>query len=85
NGNVIGTGTVGADGTFEVTLTTPQINGETLSATLTDAAGNVSAPTTVDAGDSTAPAAPTDLVVSADGTTVSGKGEPETTVTIKDA
>ncbi|WP_414913701.1 Ig-like domain-containing protein, partial [Pseudomonas sp. IT-P258] len=85
NGNVIGTGTVGADGTFEVTLTTPQINGETLSATLTDAAGNVSAPITVDAGDSTAPAAPTDLVVSTDGTTVSGKGEPETTVTIKDA
>ncbi|MBK5519013.1 Ig-like domain-containing protein [Pseudomonas sp. TH10] len=85
NGNVIGTGTVGADGTFAVTLNTPQTNGESLSATLTDAAGNVSAPASVDAGDSTAPAAPTDLSVSADGTTVTGKGEPNTTVTIKDA
>ena len=85
NGNVIGTGTVGADGTFQVTLTTPQTNGETLTATLTDAAGNVSAPASVDAGDTTAPAAPTDLSISADGATVSGKGEPNTTVTIKNA
>ena len=84
-GNTIGTGHVGADGNFAVNLDHPQVNGETLDVTLTDAAGNVSVPTQVDAGDTTAPDAPTELAVSADGTTVSGKGEPNTTVTIKDA
>ena len=85
NGRVIGTGTVGADGNFQVNLDTPQTNGETVEVSLTDASGNVSAPGTITAGDTTAPAAPSDLAVSADGSTISGKGEPNTTVTIKDA
>ncbi|NWC55215.1 hypothetical protein HX799_29140, partial [Pseudomonas tolaasii] len=84
NGNVIGTGTVGADGNFQVTLTTPQTNGETLNVVLKDVAGNESPASPVVAGDTTAPAAPTDLTISADGATVSGKGEPNTAVTIKD-
>ncbi|MCU1728344.1 Ig-like domain-containing protein, partial [Pseudomonas sp. 7P_10.2_Bac1] len=83
-GNVIGSGTVGADGNFEVTLDTAQTNGETLEVTLTDAAGNISAATPVQAGDTTAPEAPTGLVVSEDGLTVTGKGEPGSTITIKD-
>ncbi|MFC4953601.1 Ig-like domain-containing protein, partial [Acinetobacter puyangensis] len=39
---------------------------------------------TKDSKDTTAPSAPTDVAVSADGTKVTGKGEPGTTVTVKD-
>ncbi|WP_143479457.1 Ig-like domain-containing protein, partial [Pseudomonas fluorescens] len=84
DGNVIGSGTVGSDGTFQVTLNTPQTNGETLSVALKDAAGNESPASPVVAGDTTAPSAPTDLTLSTDGSTLSGKGEPNTAVTIKD-
>ena len=84
DGNVIGTGTVGDDGSFQVTLNTPQTNGETLSVILKDAAGNESPASPVVAGDTTAPSAPTDLALSTDGATLSGKGEPNATVTIKD-
>ena len=84
-GNVIGTGTVGADGTFSITLETAQTNGETLNVTLTDKAGNISQVGSVVAGDTTAPEAPTGLGVSADGLTLSGKGEVGSTVTVKDA
>ncbi|MGE8348118.1 Ig-like domain-containing protein, partial [Pseudomonas helleri] len=84
-GNVIGTGTVGADGTFSITLETAQTNGETLGVTLTDKAGNISQVGSVKAGDTTAPEAPTGLGVSADGLTLSGKGEVGSTVTVKDA
>ncbi|MDP9030552.1 MAG: Ig-like domain-containing protein, partial [Pseudomonadota bacterium] len=84
-GNVLGTGTVGTDGNFQVNLDKPQTNGETLQVVLKDAAGQESQPASVVAGDTTAPAAPNGLAVSADGTTVSGKGEPNSTVIIKDA
>ena len=84
-GAVIGSGPVGADGSFEITLDAAQTNGETLNVTLTDKAGNVSAITPVVAGDTTAPAAPTDLAVSIDGLTLTGKGEAGSTVTVKDA
>ncbi|MQT58258.1 BapA prefix-like domain-containing protein, partial [Pseudomonas sp. FSL R10-0399] len=84
-GAVIGSGPVGADGSFEITLDTAQTNGETLNVTLTDKVGNVSAITPVVAGDTTAPAAPTDLAVSIDGLTLTGKGEAGSTVTVKDA
>src|SRR5690606_12229461 len=50
-GNEIGTGTVGDDGTFEVTLDEPQTNGEELEVTLSDAAGNESDPAEVTAPD----------------------------------
>ncbi|MGP4955711.1 BapA/Bap/LapF family large adhesin [Pseudomonas helleri] len=84
-GVVIGSGPVGADGSFEITLDAAQINGETLNVTLTDKAGNISAVTPVIAGDTTAPEAPTELAVSVDGLTLSGKGEVGSTVTVKDA
>jgi VCBS repeat-containing protein len=84
-GVAIGTGVVGADGSFSATLNTPQKNGELLNVTLTDKAGNVSLPAPVLAGDTTAPAAPTNLSVSVDGLVLNGKGEPGSTVTVKNA
>lgn len=59
NGNVIGTGKTGSDGNFTVSLGTPLINGEHVTATATDAAGNTSQSATVTAPDLTAPDAPT--------------------------
>ncbi|MQT71370.1 adhesin, partial [Pseudomonas sp. FSL R10-0071] len=84
-GAVIGSGPVEADGTFTIALDTAQTNGETLNVTLTDKTGNVSVVTPVIAGDTTAPVAPTELVVSADGLTLSGKGEAGSTVIVKNA
>lgn len=59
NGNVIGAGKTGSDGNFTVSLGTPLINGEHVTATATDAAGNTSQSATVTAPDLTAPDAPT--------------------------
>ncbi|MFE8101468.1 Ig-like domain-containing protein [Brenneria goodwinii] len=84
-GNVLGSVTAGEDGSFSVPLTPVQTNGEAVTVTVTDAAGNVSAPTTATAPDLTAPAAPADLLVAADGTSVSGSAETGSTVTITDA
>lgn len=82
-GEVIGRGTVGANGSYSVTLDQPRTNGERLSVNQTDAAGNASPATQVSAPDSTAPGAPT-LAISPDGTTVTGTGEPGATVTVRD-
>ncbi|EIK93446.1 hypothetical protein PMM47T1_26677, partial [Pseudomonas sp. M47T1] len=84
-GNVLGTGTVGSDGSFQVTLGDAQANGQTLTVTLTDAAGNASAPGSLTAADTTAPDAPTGLAVSADGNALTGTGEPGSTITVKAA
>ncbi|AYN09065.1 adhesin [Pseudomonas putida] len=84
-GNLIGSGTVGADGNFNVTLNAPQINSENLDVTLTDAAGNVSAPGTVTAPDATAPLAPTDLAIDEQGNTLTGRAEPGSTVSVRGA
>ncbi|MCO1620805.1 Ig-like domain-containing protein, partial [Pseudomonas putida] len=84
-GNLVGSGTVGADGNFDVTLSAPQINSENLDITLTDAAGNVSAPGTVTAPDATAPLAPTDLAINEQGTTLTGRAEPGSTVSVRGA
>ncbi|MGE8313832.1 MAG: Ig-like domain-containing protein, partial [Pseudomonas putida] len=82
-GNLIGSGTVSADGSFNVTLNPPQINSENLEVTLTDGAGNVSAPGTVTAPDATAPLAPTDLAINEQGTTLTGRAEPGSTVSVR--
>ena len=58
NGNVIGTGKTGSDGNFTVSLGTPLTNGEEVTATATDNAGNTSPGTTLNAPDITAPDAP---------------------------
>ncbi|WP_062382259.1 BapA/Bap/LapF family large adhesin [Pseudomonas abietaniphila] len=84
-GNVLGTGTVGNDGRFQVVLNAPQTNGQALDVTLTDAAGNVSAPGSLIATDTTAPTAPGNLTLSADGQSLSGTGEAGSNVVIRDA
>src|SRR5690606_30728164 len=81
----------GADGNFTVTLDPALTNGEDVTVTATDKAGNSSPEAIVTAPDTTAPDAPTDLEVNntedADGnttTTVTGKGEPGANVIITD-
>ncbi|MQG93681.1 BapA/Bap/LapF family large adhesin [Pseudomonas sp. MN1F] len=81
-GNLIGSGTVNADGSFDVALNSPQGNGENLGVSLTDAAGNTSQPGAVTAPDFTAPTAPTELVINAPGNTLTGRAEPGSTVQV---
>ncbi|HHJ1300623.1 TPA: Ig-like domain-containing protein, partial [Pseudomonas sp. H2] len=83
-GNVLATGTVGADGTFVIALDPAVIDGSTLQVTLTDAAGNVSPPGSVASQDLLPPAQPTDLAL-AEGVTLTGRGEPGATVQVRDA
>ncbi|NWP89667.1 hypothetical protein GY985_24975, partial [Escherichia coli] len=77
------TGHVAGDGSFTITLATPQANGGTVSATQADAAGNVSPPGTALAPDITPPAAPV-ATLDATGAVVSGTGEPGATVVVRD-
>ncbi|MEH0834271.1 BapA/Bap/LapF family large adhesin, partial [Pectobacterium cacticida] len=85
NGTTLGSAAANADGSFTISLTPALLNGESITATATDAAGNVSAPTTTTAPDITAPDAPANLAIAEDGTTVSGNAEPGSTVTVTDA
>ncbi|WP_272905092.1 BapA/Bap/LapF family large adhesin [Pseudomonas petrae] len=85
SGNVLGSGVAGANGVFQVNLSSPQLNGQNLSVTATDAAGNVSAAAPYQAADTTAPAAASNLAVSADGLTLGGTGEAGATVVVRDA
>ncbi|WP_241651126.1 Ig-like domain-containing protein, partial [Rosenbergiella nectarea] len=71
-----------ADGTFSVTLATPQTNGQILSVVSTDTAGNASDAANVTAKDTTAPTEPSGIQLSDDGKTISGKGEVGSTVTV---
>ncbi|AIT06636.1 hypothetical protein MC45_09940 [Sphingomonas taxi] len=82
-GTVLGIALVAADGSYTVTLSTPQANGGALSVSQSDAAGNVSPTVAVAAPDITAPAAPT-VAVDGTGTVVTGTGEPGARVTITD-
>ena len=84
-GTIIGTTTTDADGDFTATLVPPQTNGEHLVANATDAAGNTSGNTAVTAPDSTAPDAPTGVIVAGDGGSVSGHAEIGSTITVKDS
>ncbi|SQC91456.1 Uncharacterised protein [Cedecea neteri] len=63
----------------------PQLNGQTLLVTATDAATNTSLPATVVAQDHTPPVAPTNLLVNEDGTVLTGKAEAGSTVKVTDA
>ncbi len=58
NGNPLGNGQAGDDGSFSVTITPAQTNGETLEVTATDKAGNTGPEAPVDAPDSTPPVVP---------------------------
>ncbi|GAB7528309.1 hypothetical protein PS3A_07170 [Pseudomonas sp. 3A(2025)] len=81
-GAVLGSGVVRVDGTFQITLNTPQLNGEQLAVTLTDAAGNVSPVAAFTAQDSIAPLVLSNLVFASDGVTITGRGEPGATVRV---
>ncbi|WP_040342836.1 Ig-like domain-containing protein, partial [Brenneria sp. EniD312] len=76
---------VDTDGSWRVTPEDLLTNGETVSVVVTDPAGNTSTAVIVTAPDTTAPAAPADLLVAEDGSSVSGSAEPGSTVTISDA
>ena len=85
NGGLLGSAVVGSDGRFTVPLSSPQNNGQTLIVDQTDPAGNTSTTTPVTAPDTTPPAAPGNLQLSADGQTLTGTGEAGSTVTVRDA
>ncbi|MCP1475885.1 hypothetical protein ABIA54_000022 [Pseudomonas sp. EB276 TE3739] len=84
-GNILGTATAAANGTFQITLNSPQVNGQALNVTATDAAGNPSAPAAVNAADTTAPSAAASLAVSANGATLTGTGEVGASVEVRSA
>ncbi|MFP2431892.1 BapA/Bap/LapF family large adhesin [Enterobacter ludwigii] len=84
NGAVIGETTANSDGTFTAVISPAQTNGEVLTVVATDGSGNASLPATADAPDTTAPLAPDNVVVSDDGTKVTGTAEPGSTVTIRE-
>ncbi|HIV78364.1 MAG TPA: BapA prefix-like domain-containing protein, partial [Candidatus Sphingomonas excrementigallinarum] len=83
-GNVIGTGTVGTDGTFNIPVNPPQTNGQPVTVVQSDAAGNVSPPATAAAPDITPPVVPT-ATINGNGTSITGTGEPGATVTVRNA
>jgi len=82
DGSTIGTGTVGGDGTFTVTLDPPQTDSQTVTVVLQDEAGNNSPPANATAPDLTAPAAAKNLDVNETGTVLTGEGEPGAKVTV---
>ncbi|MEG9490803.1 Ig-like domain-containing protein [Mannheimia indoligenes] len=84
-GKEIGSAKADDQGNFSVPLKPAQTNGEGLGVTATDKAGNASPVANVTAPDTTKPAAPTELVGSEDGLSVTGKAEPGATVKIMDA
>lgn len=72
NGNPLGDGKAGDDGSFSVTITPAQTNGETLEVTATDKAGNTGPEAPVDAPDSTPPAVPVIVAVIDDVANITG-------------
>ncbi|EAV8937377.1 biofilm-associated protein BapA, partial [Salmonella enterica] len=84
-GNTLGSGTAGDDGTFSIGISPAKINGETLSISVTDKATNSGPVETLNAPDKTAPAAPDGLIVATDGLSVSGQAEAGATVTFRDS
>ncbi|WP_157958482.1 Ig-like domain-containing protein, partial [Salinicola lusitanus] len=85
DGNEIGSITADPDdGSYRVPLDPALTNGESVTATATDAAGNESDPASATAPDLTAPDAPS-VTVAEDGASVTGTAEPGSTVTVTDA
>lgn len=71
-GNVIGSGKAGSDGSFTIDLGTPLTNGQEISATATDASGNISKEAHATAPDITAPDAPDIILVNDNVGTLTG-------------
>lgn len=82
NGTADYSATVGSNGSFSVTLAPPLVDGETVRVTVRDAAGNVGPAASVTAPDTTAPSPAQEVTIAADGTGISGTGEPGGTVTV---
>ncbi|WAM57570.1 Ig-like domain-containing protein, partial [Vreelandella venusta] len=90
DGNVVGSGDAGGDGSYTITTDEPLADGEEHDVVVIDDLGNVSEPAMV-TGDTTAPDAPiVDSVTNTfdengdpDGTTVSGTAEPDSAVEIR--
>lgn len=72
NGNLVGTGQADSDGKFTIELGTPLINGQHITATATDAAGNISQDGHVTAPDLVTPDAPTLILVNDDAGSITG-------------
>ncbi|MGV2835631.1 Ig-like domain-containing protein, partial [Pseudomonas shirazensis] len=85
SGAVLATGTVNPAGQFQITLPAAQTSGAPLQVTLSDAAGNVSAPASLATPDRTPPAAVTQTVLSADGRQLSGLGEAGASVEVRNS
>ncbi|MDI9704022.1 Ig-like domain-containing protein [Acinetobacter baumannii] len=81
-GIVVGTATADATGKYSVTLDKAYLNGESLSITATDKAGNATAPKTIIAPDTTAPSSLT-ATIDAAGEAITGVTEANATVTVK--
>ena len=84
-GNRLGSGVAGADGRFAIVLTSPQLNGETVTVVQADAAGNTSPAANLVASDVTAPSVPANLVLDATLSVLTGTTEAGATVTVRDA
>ena len=85
NGNVIGTGVVGANGTFLIDLNPAAQPGEHLSLVQTDPSGNESVALEYDVPLTTAPTSPSNLAIDADGTTLTGTAPAGSRVEVHDA
>jgi hypothetical protein len=73
--------TVAANGTFTIAFLPALVDGQRISITARDAAGNVGPAATATAPDLTAPA-PAQITLAADGTRLTGTGEPGATVRV---
>ncbi|EPP8412874.1 Ig-like domain-containing protein, partial [Acinetobacter baumannii] len=83
-GIVVGTATADATGKYSVTLDKAYLNGESLSITATDKAGNATAPKIIVAPDITAPSNLT-ATIDAAGEAITGVTEANAVVTVKNA
>ncbi|EOK5378160.1 Ig-like domain-containing protein [Acinetobacter baumannii] len=83
-GIVVGTATADATGKYSVTLDKAYLNGESLSITATDKAGNATVPKTIIAPDTTAPSNLT-ATIDAAGEAITGVTEANAVVTVKNA
>lgn len=82
NNNVVGTVEVGANGQFTVPINPPQNNGQLLTVVSTDDAGNASVVVPYQTNDTSPPGVVTDMAINNTFNVLTGKGEPNATVTI---
>ncbi|ENU30475.1 hypothetical protein F991_01611 [Acinetobacter sp. CIP-A165] len=84
-GNVIGSGTVDAQGKFEVNISPALASGEKGSIIIEDAAGNQSKPVEISAGKDTIAPDKASVQITADGDSISGTAEANAKIEIRNA